>query len=417
MRTKELKEDMYIIEWLDNLTPTLNTEKNYLQGMQAYTEFTRMTPQELIEESEAELGIHMRHRKIKKYLIAFRKHLQDLGQADYTVKAKITGVRSFYDSFEIDLPKIQGERRRARTIEENNQIPSKEDIQDVLRICDPLERAIILTGLSSGLSSNEIRNLIVLDFKAGYDEETGITTLDLRRGKAGVDFITFLSPEASRAIIEYLDYRGREAKSITERAKQHLEKQRIIDDSGYLFISRQIDDEFLRTRNEELRQLTENALQKMYRAISVKSRKSTSKGVYNSIRSHNMRKYFNSALLNAGADSFFVEFLMGHTLDDTRAAYFRASPEKLREIYKKYIPYLIVQKDLDIAESQEFQKLKSENEILAREAVRATVERSEIQKLRDEIEKIKGLTDGSTELLQLLRGNPEAIEIMKKLKK
>jgi len=78
---------------------------------------------------------------------------------------------------------------------------------------------------------------------------------------------------------------------------------------------------------------------------------------------------------------------MGHKLNETQAAYFRASPEKLREIYLKYVPYLTIQKALNISESPEYQKIKNENQILANETARHVVERKELQDLRSELEK------------------------------
>jgi len=236
----------------------------------------------------------------------------------------------------------------------------------------------MLAGASSGLSSNEIRNLRIKDFKKGYDPETEITTLKLTRGKVGFDFVTFFSPEASRAILEYLDYRERDAKAATPQREKQLNKQKILSDNGYLFIARNIHDEFLKTHNEELRKLSENALMKLYRSISEKAKKNTGKGFFNVIRSHTMRKYFNTVLLNAGCDSFHVEFFMGHTLDDTQAAYFRAKPEELKEIYKKYIPYLAIQKEIDVAASQEYLEIAKENDILRAETARHIVERKEL---------------------------------------
>jgi hypothetical protein len=56
----------------------------------------------------------------------------------------------------------------------------------------------------------------VKDFKKGHDPVTEVTTLNLLRGKVGFDFLTFLSPEASTAVIEYIEFRGRTAK-ITDR--------------------------------------------------------------------------------------------------------------------------------------------------------------------------------------------------------
>lgn len=211
MKITELKENILISEWLDNLNAAANTEETYLHAMQAFIDFTGMTPEELIDEAETEsrLCILMRHRKIKRHFIGFRKYLQDKGLADFSVKSRMTGVRSFYNSFELELPKLQGEKRKARVKEGKKTIPKKEDLQEALKVCDPLEKAVLLVGVSSGLASNEISNLTIDQFKKGFDVNTGITTLEITRGKTGVDHVTYLSPEASAAVIEYLKFRER----------------------------------------------------------------------------------------------------------------------------------------------------------------------------------------------------------------
>lgn len=391
--------DPLIVDWIDTLNPAINTKKLYLQAMQNFTDWTGKKPEELLTEAEDEIksGKLMRQRKIKSYLIGFRKHLQDQKLSDLSVRSKMTGVRSFYKTFDIEMPTMQ-RIGKAKPLPENKAIPNKEDLQDILKVCDPLEKAVLLTGVSSGLASNEIRDLKIREFKEGYDPETEITTLDLRRKKVECDFVTFLSPEASRAVWDYLNYRERKPKYVNQKRLNQLAKQKIIDDNGYLFIIRNVPEEFLEKQDEELRQLQESTITKIYRVISEKARKNTPTGQWNLIRSHNIRKYFNSALLNAGADSFFVEYCMGHTLDDTRAAYFRASPEKLKEIYKKYVPYLTVQKELDISESPEYQKIKYENSVLQAETARHVVERSELQELRSEVERIKEAQAGAVKI-------------------
>ena len=196
------------------------------------------------------------------------------------------------------------------------------------------------------------------------------------------DFITFLSPEASQAIWDYLDYRSRTTDTNETRRKYGLQKQKVHSDNNYFFICRQIPAEFLETRDENLRKLDTLGLAKVHRRLAEKARKGTPCGDWGFIRSHNIRKYFNSALLNAGADSFFVEFTMGHTLNETRGAYFRASPEKLKEIYLKFVPYITIQKEADISERPEYLRIKQENQILQAETARHIVERSELQELR-----------------------------------
>lgn len=383
-------DDPLIIDWIDTLNPAINTKKLYLQAIQNFTDWSGKTPEDLLIEAEDEIksGKLMRQRKIKSYLIGFRKHLQDRKLSDLSIRSKMTGVRSFYKTFDIEIPTIQ-RIGKAKPLEENKAIPEKEDLQDVLKVCDPLEKAVLLIGVSSGLASNEIRNLKISDFKEGYDPETGITTLDLRRKKVNCDFVTFLSPEASRAVWDYLAYRERKPKYMNHKRVSQLAKQKIINDDGYLFIIRNVPDEFLKKQDDELRKLRESTVTKIYRIISEKAQKNTPAGFWNIIRSHNIRKYFNSAMLNAGADSFFVEYCMGHALDSTREAYFRASPEKLREQYKKYIPYLTIQKELDISESPEYQLIKKENRVLQAETARHIVERSELQEVRAELNRIK----------------------------
>jgi integrase len=247
----------------------------------------------------------------------------------------------------------------------------------------------VLIGVSSGLACIDIIGLKVKQFKDGYDPETGITTLHIRRTKTKFDFITFLSPEASGTVQEYLNYRNRKAKSSMENRYNQLEKQRVFSENDYLLCKQNIPNTFLKTRDDNERKLNNDIVIKIYRSISEKACQNSPDGDWNLIRSHNMRRYFDSALKNAGCDSFHVEFWMGHKLSVTQAAYFRASPEKPKEIYLKYVPYLTIQKEMVVSESAELQRIKEENQTLQTEIVRHIVERSELQELRAEIEHIK----------------------------
>lgn len=399
----EYKEYQEVTDWIDTLNPSPNTEKNYLLAIKVFCEWTGKTPGELLFEAEDEIrkGTLMRQRNIKRYLVGFRKMLQEKGYAPMTVKGYLSGIKSFYSINDIELPTLP-RTEKVRALEEHKEIPKKEDLQTVLKICDPLEKALLLIGISGGLASNEIINLKISDFKKGYDPKTEIATLSLRRIKVAFDFITFLTPEASRAIWDYLNYREREVIIDCERRQKQRDKQKIYSDNGYLFIGRKIPDTFLETRDERERKLERDALMRIYRVISEKAQKSTPKNNWNIIRSHNMRKYFNSALLNAGCDSFIVEFLMGHTLDDTRSAYFRASPEKLKEIYKKYVPFLTIQKELDISTSPEYLKIKEENQILLAETERHVIERAELTELQQTVQELHSKQEGFKNLVKIL---------------
>ena len=382
MELKDLRTDTNIITWLENIEASNQTQKSYLQSMHQYTEYTKLSPEELIDEAEREAGLIPRKRKLKGYLIGFRTSIRNKC-SDYTVQTRMGAIRSFYESNDVNLPKLKGGSNPVQK-KENIPIPTKEDLQACLSKCDIIGKAIMLTGISGGLAMNEIRNLKLAEFKKGYDPVTQLCTLPLRREKTKVDFITFLSPEATTAIWDYIKHRDRPLKAAGIKRQNQIKKQRTTDDS-YLFIVRSVPDEYLTTRNEELRKMGENAILKIYKTISEKAQKDTKIG-YNLIRSHAMRKYFGSTLHNVDCDSFNVEFWMGHKIDDTKAAYFRANIESQKQIYLKYVPYLTMEKSLDISVSPDFQKLIEENKNLIIENERISVERTEIQKMKAEFD-------------------------------
>jgi hypothetical protein len=84
MKVRDLYNDPLIIECLDTLNPSENTKKIYLQSVQNFTDWIGKSLDELLTEAEEEIkaGKFMRHRKIKAYLLGFRKNLQDQGLAD-----------------------------------------------------------------------------------------------------------------------------------------------------------------------------------------------------------------------------------------------------------------------------------------------------------------------------------------------
>lgn len=401
MKVKELKNDKIIKDWLSGIKAADETRKGYLQAMQYFTEFTNKTPLQLIEEAEVEIraGLLMRERNITCYLREFREQLEKKNLAPLTIKGRMTGVCSFYRSYNIQLPVIPKGTTNAKAELKRKKIPTKDDIRKILDVCDPLERALVLVGVSSGLSVVDISNLKVSDFVDGYDPKTGITTLHLIRKKKNYEFYTFLSPEASKAVLDYLDWRNRKPKDKGIIREEQRKKQHVTTKDGYLFISRAVPPEYLTTKNirekEELRKLNKEAIIAIYQRLNEEAQTSSEYGEYNLNRSHNMRRFFNSTLLNESAPIFFVDFLLGHQLDATHEAYYRASPEKLKEEYSKYVSFLTIEKTMDPTEHPAFIQMKEDKEAYKRITDIMTQERrderEELQELRAEVEKMKNM--------------------------
>jgi integrase len=368
MNIFELQKDPLIIEWFSITEVEPNTKKSFLQGMKYYTDFVKKTPAELISEAEGEIesGILMRKRRIKTYILTFREYLKGLDYAPKTIATHIASVKSFYRSFDIDLPMFNNKKQfRAQATEENGVRLEKEQIQEILKQASLRNRAIILDAASSGLAQADLLNLRVEDFKKGYDEKTLITTLHLRRQKTKNDFITFLSPEATIATRDYLDYRNRKPKPDYSPLMVAYEKRRVRSDKDYLFCEEHVPDRYLQTKDEKDRRLDAGGLMEMFRDLARKTGLDTERGKWQFVRSHNLRKFFNSQLLNNGAEFFFVEYLMGHKVGGTQEAYFKADPEKLKERYARYVPFLsLTDTEVHVIESEEYTMLKADYEEL-----------------------------------------------------
>jgi hypothetical protein len=400
----ELIDDTVISQWIETVNVKPNTRNSYLMGMQKYLEFTGLTPEELLNEAEDEAVNQpsIRKRKILTRRLAFRKYLiEQTDLSPNSIRNTMNGVKSFYSSAYLHVPILP----RMGTIEpqpENIMFISKEEIREVLNVADPLEKAIVLVGVSSGLAAADICNLKVVDFKNGYDDKTKITMLQLTRIKTGVKFVTFLSPESSTAVWNYLKYRDRQPKRRTKERLDETEKQHVTRNEGYLFIVRHVRNKYLDIpenetdeqwrKREELRHIDENVFAHIYAKLAEKCQKCNNKG-WNIVRSHNMRKFFNSTLVNAGLEYIFVDYMMGHKPDAVDGAYTNHDPEKLKKRYIEYIPHITITDELNVFDNPKYQQLLKDHESLSKEAAKLMIDKSSFDALTAELEKFKVFRD------------------------
>jgi len=90
-------------------------------------------------------------------------------------------------------------------------------------------------------------------------------------------------------------------------------------------------------------------------------------------------------------------------IDPTRKAYFQASPEKLKERYMRFVPYLSIESvETRVLESESYEKLKAEyEEIKGRLAELEERERQRARELPEDI-------------LHKLLSDPETTSFLKK---
>lgn len=332
MQVKNIENDPYFLDWINDLDLRPSTIKIYLVILTDYCNLIGKTPTQLITEAleQQKQGIHNPLRDIKKYLTRFRQHLQEKEYSPKTIRSQITCIRGFYNQYEIDLPKNKTKKQYDEVLTTSTDLPDKEDIKKVIKHANFKYTAIIYLMLESGMGSAEIRSLKIDDFLKSL--EIPITTLftlpqltdnlkkinkqictwKIKRIKTGKPYFTFSGPDSINAIIDYLS---------------HKYKNEMIDASFYLF--------------GKEKALTDRAILIYFARMNDE----VGFGFHGRSRfftSHKLRKYFATTLEANRMPHLATRWLMGHTLDRTTGAYFKPDIDSLKMEYQRVLPYISI---------------------------------------------------------------------------
>jgi integrase len=265
----DVGEDAKVQDWFRRIRASESAKTSYTKGMQYFMDFAKEkglitignTPKEFLEYAKQKYKTDALDWKdeIEGIIAEYEEWLTqkpkiytkggygdtNVKLAPKTINTYIAAIRSFLGAFNIEVPKAK-KRRQPKTLEANNHRLTKEIVRESLKYADVRAKAIITIMLSGGLDDSGILNLKVGDFIRGRgyepsqvgdlnvwignekrkceaainegDFEGGITQLSIRRQKTGVDYITFVTPEATLAVLDYLAWRNRPT-SYSERYK------------------------------------------------------------------------------------------------------------------------------------------------------------------------------------------------------
>lgn len=315
-----------------NLLDTFQSERGlnqktmygYYSAMGLYVKYCNMHLQELLNEAdnEEEAGVQWKKSKLKQKLLGFRSYLLE-NYLYGTVKVHFGRIKTFYNHFEIDMgyiPKINTKSVRKNEPIRFDDLLTKEELQAIIMEADPLIKAVVLFGASSGCARQEILNITLEDFiEATKDYHNGgtiqevlvtllarddvVPTFKIRRQKTNKYYYTFCSPEAVRSICNYLIISQRKFKGYNEHKLFKTNR----DQLNYGF----------KQLNDKLNLGEVNG--------------------YRRLRSHMLRKFNASYLYDDGMSMEDIDAIQGRSKDATHNAYFKDNPIKLKE---KYIQHL-----------------------------------------------------------------------------
>ena len=325
MRNEELLEEFFLVK---NHDP--KTQKAYLRSINKYSKFHGLSMEELIEEAETEEenGVRWKRRKLKKRLLQFRHYLIENYKKN-SVATYFTQVIAVYRYFEIEIGDLTKTNPRGYHIPGDvtfDELPTHEEISQVLHVAKLWFQAVILFQISTGCARKETIDMTIGQFKKAtypFHKQTDIIeallilkeldnvipTFKLKREKTNKYYYTFCTPEAVDKIVEYL---------LTDRVE-------VMKDDNDQFNFGQASDGF------------------------------------NRFRSHMMRKFHSNHLKNDGMSESDIDALQGRTKSTTRAAYFLDDPTILLKKYVEHYQCLLIEKtvnNIDI-KSPEYQELES----------------------------------------------------------
>lgn len=320
------KTDTEILENFSNqrnLNP--KTRQGYQTVLSLYIHYNQLHLQELLDEAdnEEENGVRWKKSKLKERLIGFRTYLSN-NYKHASIRIMFGRIKTFYHHHEITigyLPRINDKTVMKSEPITYDDIPSKELLKKALDESTPLMKALILFMTSSGCARREALNLTIDDFiEATSDYHSNgsvneiltelivrtdvVPTFKILRQKTNKYYYTFCSPEAVTAICSYLLSSGRRF------------------DKGH--------------NHHLLFKTNLYALNVAFSELNEKTDAGTCAG-FNRIRSHMLRKFHASRLYNDGLSIDKIDALQGRSKDSTHKAYFKESPEKLRELYMQHM--------------------------------------------------------------------------------
>lgn len=337
-----------------------STLNNYLSNLCKYFEFQKMSPTELINEGIEDLNKHPAQQRVSGRFFRFMESIKE-SHAETTKNMFRASIKTFYKANFITIPLGISKERKVQIKIENKfdwkggNSEHKGIIRQMITHSNARNKAIILLMSSSGLGRQEIINLTTEKFFEDIDIDN-IATLRLRRQKTDVDFITFASPECVQAVREWVEVR---------KIEHQVYREKIVNKSGQDIGEDTCKCLFVARRDNSIKPIEKAAFSAIFRKISKKMGENYENGLFdfNKVRSHNLRKFFNSSLKNAGVDSDIVESFMAHDIGNTKAAYNFDDVDALKEIYRSNMSRLMVYtesiKILDNESSGEIQKLQS----------------------------------------------------------
>jgi integrase len=349
---------MDCVKLFESSLASKETRKSYMLLLRKYLEF--VANEDIFFKSNARL--------IEKKIIEFILHLKQQGKSYAAIRMYLAAVKAFYRINDIVLndskiSKFLPEQKRLR----KDRAYDYKEISKLLEIADERMRVVILLLASTGIRIGALPEMRLRNLEKIENHYYKIIVYE----NYNQEYITFCTPECSKAIDDYLDMRSNYGES---------------GHPNTFLVREQFDirDQFAIKKPKQIthRSLEWKLINLAERSGIRKREHQTESKKYSSIRkdvaiAHGFRKFFTTQLINSKVNPEIREMLLGHKIN-LASAYYRPTDEEMFQEYLKAVVNLTINEE---------NKLKLEMHRLSeKEKENESSIRGKLEEMRKELE-------------------------------
>lgn len=344
----EVVNDPYYKNFIKKRRISESTERVYNGRLSSFCKFLGKSPSELIKEAQ-------KGQKIDECFQNYIENLKKSGKSSNTIINRIDTLKAFYKEYNIDTDSINSIISPETENLTPKRIISEDQIKEALELSSLRDKAIILLHMSSGMEATELRHLTYGDFINSIEEYIDLESKDklnvnkiadklskmnevvgtwkIEKNRTETPYVTFNSPESTKAILSYLIDRERKNKLIKSLK----------------------DPLFVNSQNQALNVSAHGSI---FKRINNRANFGYLTKKRRFFSSTMLRKYFKSTLCESGVDKKEINAILGQKLDPDIDYHSDAEIERLKNKYLLALGNLSIEKaDIETVTSAEYEKL------------------------------------------------------------
>ena len=336
------------------------TKKAYKQNLTRFMKFCKL------DSFDELLKIDMQ-KAIIDYIVTLKE--DDISYA--TVHVLLAPIYHFCEMADIvikkrKIRKFMGEKKKVV----KDRPYTNDEILKLLNIADIRMKVAILLMASSGVRVGSIPSLQIKHLQKVTDN---IYRLNVYENDSD-EYVTFTSPESTKAIDAYLEYRTRNGEELTNESYL-IRKQ--FDMNDLEKVKKSVEP----IQTGSLRALINNLVIKAGLRQTSHSTKRERKGI---ALTHGFRKFFTNQLIETNVKTEIRWLLEGHKLKGNDSSYVRITEKQLLEEYMKAIPLLTLSNEekLKVQLEEKIQIEKTQMEIMQQDLNKFKKELAAMKKTR-----------------------------------